>query len=281
MARRVAAGGASSPGSLTVVGTGIKYLAHVTHETPALIEQADVVVYGVADPATVQWIRDLNPNAEQLCDYVPDAPRWVTYEKWVDRMLECVRGGLRTCAAFYGHPGVFVYSSHEAIRRARADGYEARMVPGLSAEDCLFADLGVDPYLVGCQSFEATDFLVRPRRFDTATTLILWQISTVGQLDYRGAAPAQQGLAVLAEVLASHYGAEHEVVVYQAARLPVFEPVIRTMPLSELAGATCEEPSTLYVPPKALPAVDAEMVERLGIPRDHLRAFDRLQGPSA
>lgn len=144
------------------MGTGIKYLSHVTLETPRIIERADIVLYGVADPATAIWIRELNPNAEPFCDYVPGAPRRVTYEKWVDRILECVRDGQRVCATFYGHPGAFVYSSHEAIRRARAEGFEARMLPGISAEDCLFADLGVDPFVAGCQSFEATDFLVRP-----------------------------------------------------------------------------------------------------------------------
>jgi hypothetical protein len=34
------------------------------------------------------------------------------------------------------------------------------MLPAISAEDCLFADLGVDPADHGCPSYEATDFLV-------------------------------------------------------------------------------------------------------------------------
>jgi len=34
------------------------------------------------------------------------------------------------------------------------------MLPGISAEDCLFADIGVDPGIYGCQSFEATDLFV-------------------------------------------------------------------------------------------------------------------------
>src|SRR5205809_2021168 len=45
------------------------------------------------------------------------------------------RGGSLTCLACYGHPGVFVYPSHEAIRRARAEGYVARILAGISSED--------------------------------------------------------------------------------------------------------------------------------------------------
>jgi hypothetical protein len=37
------------------------------------------------------------------------------------------------------------------------------MLPGISAEDCLFADLGIDPGIYGCQSYEATDFLANGR----------------------------------------------------------------------------------------------------------------------
>ena len=54
---------------------------------------------------------------------------------------------------------VFVQPSHESIAIARLEGFSARMLPGISAEDCLFADIGLDPGKDGCQSFEATDFL--------------------------------------------------------------------------------------------------------------------------
>lgn len=40
----------------------------------------------------------------------------------IERILQSVRSGGMTCAIFYGHPGVFVYPAHEAIRRARAEG---------------------------------------------------------------------------------------------------------------------------------------------------------------
>lgn len=182
----------------------------------------------------------------------------------VERILAPLAGGARVCAAFYGHPGIFVGPSHEAIRRARAEGHEARMLPGVSAEDCLFADLGVDPSSDGCQSFEATDFLVRRRRPDTASALVLWQIGVIGVRDARaGHLWSPGGLRILAETLAGSYPAEHEVVVYEAAAIPTFAPRIERTPLARLPEARVTADSTLFVPPAGRREVDAEMRTRL------------------
>ena len=50
------------------------------------------------------------------------------YTEMVERILFFVRKGKKVCAVFYGHPGIFVFSSHEAIRIARAEGYPAVML---------------------------------------------------------------------------------------------------------------------------------------------------------
>ena len=74
-------------------------------------------------------------------------------------MLAEVRAGRRVCGAFYGHPGVFTRVPNKAIAQARAEGFEAHMEAGVSAEDCLYADLGIDPGEVGCQQYEASQFM--------------------------------------------------------------------------------------------------------------------------
>jgi uncharacterized protein YabN with tetrapyrrole methylase and pyrophosphatase domain len=170
------------------------------------------------------------------------------------------------CAVFYGHPGVFVYPSHRAIERARQEGFAASMCPGISAEDCLFADLGVDPGAQGCQSYEATHFLVRQRRFDPCTPLILWQIGVIADLSVREPGTRnEQGLRALVDTLVEHYCAEHEVVVYRAAQWPIGDPSIERIPLARLAAAEITPLSTLYVPPLPDLPVDQEMIDRLGL----------------
>lgn len=256
-------------GSLFVVGTGYIAAGHVTAESEALIKCAEKCLYLVADPAAGAWIQDLNPTAESMRDaYAPGKPRRESYAEIVERMLAPVRQGLDVCAAFYGHPGVFAFPPHQAIRQARAEGFEARMLPGVSAEDCLFADLGLDPAVHGCQSFEATDFLIRRRRFDPSSNLILWQVGAIGVATYeKEDLWSREGLRVLAEALLQHYPADHETVVYEAAVYPVCDPLILRVPLGKLAEARVSVISTLYVPPLRLAPLDLEMLDRLGIAR--------------
>lgn len=220
----------------------------------------------VADLLTLEWLLTLAPGAENLVDsYGVGKSRDDTYEEIVERILAPMRQGRRVCAIFYGHPGVFANSPHEAIRRARAEGFTARMLPGISALDCLFADVGLDPGDVGCQEYEATDFLLRRRRFDPCSGLVLWQIGVVGVVDYREEELwSREGLGVLAERLLETYPAEHEVVVYEATTLPVLPPKILRLPLSALAAADVTAISTLYVPPLPDRDTDMVMLRRLG-----------------
>ena len=253
-------------GSLTVVGTGIQLVGHLTLAARSWIEGADKVLFAVADPLTAKWLLSLNPAAESLPYDTGNLRRRTTYDEMVERILVEVRSGLNVCAVFYGHPGVFADPAHEAIRQARREGFRAEMLPGISAEDCLFADLGVDPGRNGCQSFEATDFLIRRRKFDPTSVLILWQIGFTGNLGFFKEDSHLRGLKVLAEVLQTDYGPEHEVTVYEAAvYYPVCSPTIERMRLCELPNASVTPVSTLYVPPKAPAPVDAEMMARLGI----------------
>jgi hypothetical protein len=138
------------------------------------------------------------------------------------------------------------------------------MLPAISSEDCLFADLGVDPGACGCQSFDATDFLIYRRRFDPASALILWQIGVIGELG-TDTTRVVNGLRVLAEVLSQYYGADHESVVYEAAEHPFCEPSIQRVPLATLPDGRISSKSTLYMPPKQSPPVDEGMMQRLGM----------------
>jgi uncharacterized protein YabN with tetrapyrrole methylase and pyrophosphatase domain len=254
-------------GSLTIVGTGIQLGTHLTREARLRLETADVVLSLVAEPAMHAGLERLNPNTHSLHDYYElGENRSGAYEAMAEEILSHVREGKNVVAAVYGHPGVFVTPSHEAIRRARAEGYPATMLPGISAEDCLFADLGVDPARFGCQSYEATDFLVHRRRIDPTTTLVLWQIGTVGSVV--AAATAQPtGLSVLVAVLLEHYPPEHEVTVYEASPYPGFDPLVRPVGLGELSAEHVTALSTLYVPPLEQAPPDLTMLARLGLPR--------------
>jgi Tetrapyrrole (Corrin/Porphyrin) Methylases len=245
--------GKPSGGSLVVVGTGIRLGAHATLETVTAIQSAQRVFFLVTEPATEEWIRRLNPACESLEDlYVEGKSRQKTYLEMTDRILEAVSSGLHVCAAFYGHPAVFVDATHRAIQHARAEGYPARMLPGISAEDCLFADLGVNPGDNGCQTFEATDFLASRRRFDPTSELILYQVGVLGEPSVkRGMKCRPERLKVLTKSLCRHYPASHLVFLYEASPFPTVGSSVMKMRLGKLPQVDVPPMATLYVPARA------------------------------
>lgn len=253
-------------GLLVVVGTGIKAIGQLTGDARAWIARADEVHYLVADALTEGEILGLHRGARSLAAfYAVGRARHDTYAAMVEALLAGVRAGRTVCAAFYGHPGVFVLPSHQAVRRARAEGLRAIMEPGVSAEDCLFADLGLDPAVVGCAQYEATDFLVFGRRPDPSAALILWQIGGVGDLAWNPGRTNADNLRVLVGALTPTYGEDHVVVVYEAAQLPIGAARVDHVRLRDLPGVPLTTASTLFVPPRERRAADPAMVARLGL----------------
>jgi hypothetical protein len=251
------------PAALTVVGTGIKLVAQLTVEGRDAIRSADVLLHATQTPGMGSWLASLNPNAVDLTQfYLPGRDRWVTYRMMVERVLGELDDGRRVCVAFYGHPGVYVTPSHEIIRLARERGHVSRMLPGISAEDCLFADLGIDPGLHGWQSYDATPFLVYRPVFDASAALVLWQLDALGHRDYQPR-HERSNYDVLARVLAQQYGAGHVVTAYHAAQYPGVEPLLEQLRVDQLPAHAGM--STLYVPPGPPRPADRATLLELGM----------------
>jgi uncharacterized protein YabN with tetrapyrrole methylase and pyrophosphatase domain len=250
--------------ALTVVGTGIGPL-RLTFETQAAIAAADELLYLAADPVTEAWLRRLHSSARNLGDHYRMVERRdEVYGEIVDDVVSHVIAGAHVCAAFYGHPGVCVQPSHEAIRRVRELGLPARMLPGISADACLYAELGVDPGQVGCQIYEATDFVVCRRQVDPSAALVLWQVGVIGAAGYPPR-PAAAAFELLVEALLEYYPAHHEAVLYEASSLPLAGPIIDRTTIAELAHRPVRTGATLFVPPAAARRTDSERAARLGI----------------
>lgn len=258
-------------GALTVVGTGMQAVGQLTIEAECCIKAADKLLYLSSDPVTERYLRELNSTAESIYDaYADKKDRFQSYLEMVDRIMAEVRQGSKVCAAFYGHPGVFVFPSHEVIRRARKEGYRARMLPGISAEDCLFADLGIDPGVPGCHSFEATDFLLFRRKFDPHSSLILWQVGVIGDLTFQAEGYENRNVEVLVEYLESIYGRGHRAIIYEASHFSIFDPRMEMTSVGQLPTAKLTAASTLYVPPLPGAKMDEDMLHRLGMKAEQL-----------
>ena len=248
-------GPARAPGGLVVVGSGIDFGRHISERCLSEIREADVVLC-LVDPFSLGMIRDFRPDAIHLGVYYADGKdRRETYREMDAAIMEHVRAGRRVCAVFYGHPGVFADVPHTVVRKARAEGFHARMEPGISAEACLYADLGIDPGRRGVQSMEATQFMVHQRVPDTAGLVLLWQVALAGDLTCSRFHAEPGSLQALVERLQRWYPADHEVILYEAARLPIETPRAERLALRDLAQAQYQEYTTLVIPP--LPATGA------------------------
>lgn len=258
--------GTTKKGSLIAVGSGIKSVSHLTMEAKARIEWADQVLICVADGVTDSYVRTLNPNVEDLHVYYGQGKRRrITYADMAERACSFVRRGLNVVIVMYGHPGVFVNPTFAAMNTLRAEGYHCEMLPGVSAEDCLIADLEIDPALEGLQTYEATAFLVRHITIDVHVPLVLWQVGVVGEAGYERQGFDGHNLHVLVERLSELYAPDHEIVIYEAAQHPLADPRIRVHRLDALRATDVTGISTMFVPPLAPAKPDMAMAERLGL----------------
>ncbi|MBD0694921.1 SAM-dependent methyltransferase [Streptomyces sp. CBMA123] len=275
LTRAIAAAGpptgepAGRRGELTVLGSGIE-AAGFTWADERLLREADHVFHCVADPATVVRINAWRPDAYDLGVFYDDAKdRYLTYVQMSEAVLHFVRAGRRVAAVFYGHPGIFVLSSHRAVRIARREGHRAVMRPGISALDVLCADLGVDPSTPGMQTFEASDLLIRDRRIDPGLHLVLWQVGIVGELDYQRAGFTNRHLPVLLDRLEEVYGPDHTVVNYVGARYRGLDPVTAEHTVAALRDPavqrTVTSASTWYLAPTEAAPADPQVLRRLGL----------------
>lgn len=237
-------------GTLACVGMGMTLGSHLTPLARSHIEQADVVFAALSDAAVEMWLQRMHPDVRSLQPYYQEGKsRMRTYRQWVELMMIEVRAGKHVCGVFYGHPGIFAWSPHKAIEVARTEGFRAHMEPGISAEDCLYADLGIDPGRFGCQHFEASQLLFYERRIDRTGYLVLWQVGLVGD---RSLARFQTGPAyrqVLVDLLSHDYPLDHEVIIYRGATLPIEKPRIRRVALRDLPHVPVAVEETVVLPP--------------------------------
>ncbi len=265
----------SKRGSLVCVGVGMTLGSHLTPLCRSYIEQADVVFTGLSDGVMELWIAQMHPDVRSLQQYYREGkPRTETYREMVEAMMTEVRAGKKVCGAFYGHPTVFALPPRKAVAVARSEGFDAHMEPGVSAEDCLYADLGIDPGEVGCAHYEASQFMFYRRRIDPSAYLILWQIGIAGDQSVTRFSTGAQYRQVLVDLLSPDYDGNHEVIAYKAATLPTQRPRMDRMKLRDLPKADLDIHFTLVIPPARALAPNTQL-------RRELSRLDRTEKGAA
>lgn len=259
----------STRGSIACIGLGMTLASHLTPLARSYIEQADVVFSGVSNSMVENWLRRMHGDVRSLQSYYGEGKlRSQTYKEWVDLMMMEVRVGKKVCGAFYGHPGVFAWSPHKVIEVARAEGYEARMEPGISAEDCLYADIGIDPGSHGCQHFEVNQLVFFKRRIDPTAYLVIWQVAMIANESISKTDTPGAYRQLLVERLSRDYPLDQEIMIYRAATLPIEQPRIRKVTVRDIASIPMTAEETVIVPPAETLQRDEELIRKLEAMRE-------------
>ena len=139
------------------------------------------------------------------------------------------------------------------------------MEPGISAEACLYADLGIDPGNYGIQSYEASQFLFYNHEPNNRAYLILWQIGLVGEHTAKKLSTTTYNIKKFINYLLKWYPPEHQVIIYEAQILPVDQVRKEIISLNELYKAELKLISTLVVPPSQELKINEECLKSFGI----------------
>ena len=236
-------------GRLLIVGTGLQ-LGHLTIEAKSAITSAKKLLYLVPDIVTENYLIKLNKNSESLKGHYKEGKeRKNIYEEMIEYIMNQLIEQKDLCVAFYGHPGVFTYPSHKIIQLAKEMDFTAKMLPGISTEDMIFAELGIDPGTYGLQTFEATYFLRQTINFDPRCYVILWQIGVIGQKDFSQNPNITNELSQLQKLLLKSYPIEQEIILYQSSSHRMFESEITKTQLQNLTEITISPISTMIIEP--------------------------------
>ena len=255
-------------GQLVCVGTGLRMAGQLTPICKSYIESFDIVIAAVPNIFTRRWLQEIAKEYVCLNDHYEDTKidgktRRDAYRRMADTILKEVRAGKRVCAAFYGHPGIFACISHMAIADARKEGFAAHMEPGISALDCLVADLGIDPGARGMQSMEATQFMIYQRVIDPTALFIVWQIGIAGDLTLKRYDTEPAHLHIITNKLAQTYSLDHEVILYEAATHPFEQTRAEKIRLRDLPKASLKQITTLVIPAEDALKIDQDVLDQL------------------
>lgn len=195
-------------GSLTCIGVGTIIAAHLTPATRRHIQAADLVFASHLDATSITTLQELHRDVRILCpghDASTDSQH--CDDEIAERVLEEIRRGKRVCVAFFGHPGTAATRTRMLVRAAHQEGFHTHVEPAVSVEGCIYANLGIDPVMYGCQQYDVRQIMLYRRSIDTSAYLILWQF---GSAEMRSTHRRE----LLMKVLAREYPLEHKLITY-------------------------------------------------------------------
>ena len=219
-----------------IVGLGVLNVDHITCETEVVIRRSKEVLYVDTGVATRTYLESLCPQVTSLFEtsYAEDGPRLSAYHHMAARVLDAAMDHPPVTFAMHGHPIVGAYAPFLIRDMAGLLGLEARVLPGISAMDCLFAELMVDPCVGGMQMYEATDLLLRRRPLHADVPALIWQIGCVETRLHTTRVSKPQRFERLRSHLLRFYPPEHRVTAAYSTPHPLMPSTVHRFELQDI-----------------------------------------------
>lgn len=243
-----------SIGNLLIVGSGFIPPKQMTIEARDAVVNADIVYFGLINVWGTEFIKSLNSNAIDLTELFRKPvgyPVAKVYREVFDEIMKSVRSGKKTCFVSYGHPTFLVDATQLLLRASRLENFSTRILPGINASDCLFADFGIDPVRDGLQMFEATKLLLEKREIDIKSNVVIWQIGIIGENNCYPAIGIKQDKNKkkrFATHLKKYYPEKQPCALYEASTKPLQEPTIFWTTIGALSKKILLPTMSLFIP---------------------------------
>lgn len=241
----------------------------MTLEVKSIIENSDCVAYLLNEPAIAYWVKKHAKKSIDLENlYFEHDLRENAYHYIAQAVLDRLEAYSEVCFLTYGHP-TFLTTVTTEIKSliANINHVTLHVLPGVSAIDCLFADLQLDPGDLGLQSYEATHFILNEQEYSSSAHLILWQVASIGNLKIidqeLNTTTRQNFLKILTEKLLKKYDPEHEVFAYVASQYPGITYDLIPVKLNVLCFSDVPRLSLLYIPPNKPKVLNQDVMSYL------------------
>ena len=251
-----------------IVGLGVLNVDHLTRETERVIRRSNEVLYVDTGIATRAFLEGLCPRVTSLFEtsYEEQGPRLNAYHHMAARVLDAALDHAPVTFAMHGHPVVGAYAPFLIRDMARLLDLEVLVLPGVSAMDCLFAELMVDPCVAGMQMYEATDLLLRRRPLQADIPALIWQIGCVETRLHTTRVSKPERFERLRSHLLRFYPPEHQATAAYSTPHPLMPSTIHRFALQDISkyAHLLHAGFTLFVPAvHEAPIEDHELLRQM------------------
>ncbi|MEM7716171.1 MAG: SAM-dependent methyltransferase [Cyanobacteria bacterium P01_A01_bin.68] len=251
-----------------IVGTGIVSVQHITHEIDAVLRRSKEVLYVDNSFGIREYLEQVCPKVTNLhpIAYREGEERINAYNIMTAKVIEAALDNPPVTFALYGHPLVFANPPFQVLKIAPLFGLRVKVLPGISAMDTLFVDLGLDPSVQGLQMYEATDLLLRQHSLQPNVPCLIWQIGTVESRLYSESMSKPKRFTRIKNYLLKFYPSNHKLVAVYSSTYPLVKSSRTVFCLKDIESyAEClHQGVTVYIPPiESCSVADHELYSKI------------------